>query len=45
MDFNDFGAKVNEYIVYGDWWNCHPGFLHIGFTHLLFNGLVIFSRN
>ena len=38
-----FGAKVNEYIVHGDWWRLiTPVFLHIGFTHLLFNGLVIY---
>ena len=34
-----FGAKVNELIVVGDWWRLlTPMFLHIGFTHLLFNG-------
>jgi len=38
-----FGAKVNELIVYGDWWRLiTPTFLHIGFSHLLFNGLVIY---
>lgn len=38
-----FGAKVNELIVVGDWWRLlTPMFLHIGFTHLLFNGLIVY---
>lgn len=38
-----FGAKVNELIVLGDWWRLiTPMFLHIGFTHLLFNGLIVY---
>lgn len=38
-----FGAKINELIVLGDWWRLiTPMFLHIGFTHLLFNGLIIY---
>lgn len=38
-----FGAKVNELIVVGQWWRLiTPMFLHIGFTHLLFNGLIVY---
>lgn len=38
-----FGAKVNELIVMGDWWRLiTPAFLHIGLSHILFNGLVIY---
>lgn len=37
------GAKVNELIVMGDWYRLFtPMFLHIGITHLLFNGLIIY---
>lgn len=38
-----YGAKVNELIYMGDWWRLiSPMFLHIGFTHLLFNGIIIY---
>lgn len=38
-----FGAKVNELIIRGEWWRLFtPMFLHIGFSHILFNGLVIY---
>src|SRR5699024_3343604 len=38
-----FGAKVNEYIVYGDWWTLVTTvFLHIGFTSFIFNGFAFF---
>ena len=38
-----FGAKVNEFIVLGDWWRLiTPAFLHIGLSHLLFNGVVVY---
>lgn len=38
-----FGAKVNELIVFGDWWRLiTPMFLHIGLTHIIFNGLVVY---
>lgn len=37
------GAKVNELIVMGDWYRLFtPMFLHIGITHLLFNGLILY---
>lgn len=37
------GAKVNELIVLGDWYRLiTPMFLHIGITHLLFNGLILY---
>lgn len=38
-----YGAKVNELIVFGEWWRLiTPAFLHIGFTHMLFNGLIVY---
>lgn len=37
------GAKVNELILLGEWWRLFtPMFLHIGLTHILFNGIVIY---
>ncbi|GEK90640.1 rhomboid family intramembrane serine protease [Alkalibacterium kapii] len=37
------GAKVNEFIVLGDWFRLiTPMFLHIGLTHILFNALIIY---
>lgn len=39
----NYGAKVNELIVLGEWWRLlTPAFLHIGLSHILFNGLVVF---
>lgn len=38
-----FGAKDNIQIVSGEWWRLiTPMFLHIGFTHILFNGLIVY---
>lgn len=37
------GAKVNGLIVSGEWWRLiTPVFLHIGFQHILLNGLIIY---
>ncbi|MFC6464443.1 rhomboid family intramembrane serine protease [Marinilactibacillus sp. GCM10026970] len=38
-----FGAKVNQLIIFGEWWRLiTPVFLHIGFEHILFNGVLIY---
>lgn len=38
-----YGAKFNLSIISGDWWRLiTPAFLHIGFTHLVLNVLVIY---
>jgi len=38
-----YGAKVNELIVFGEWWRLiTPAFLHIGLTHMLFNGIIVY---
>ncbi|OLP65588.1 Rhomboid protease GluP [Bacillus pumilus] len=39
-----FGAKHNVLILDGEWWRLiTPMFLHIGFTHLLFNTFALWS--
>lgn len=38
-----YGAKVNELIYLGEWWRLiTPMFLHIGFSHLALNSLIIY---
>lgn len=38
-----FGAKVNQLIVIGQWWRLiTPAFLHIGLSHILFNGIIVY---
>lgn len=38
-----FGAKVNQLIIFGEWWRLiTPVFLHIGFEHIIFNGVLIY---
>lgn len=39
----DFGAKYNPLIVEGEWWRLFSAmFLHIGFFHLLMNGMALY---
>lgn len=39
-----FGAKYNPLILTGEWWRfITPIFLHIGFMHMLFNGMALYS--
>ncbi|GEN35534.1 rhomboid family intramembrane serine protease [Aneurinibacillus danicus] len=39
-----FGAKFNPLILAGEWWRfITPMFLHIGFMHILFNGVALYS--
>ncbi|WP_244244668.1 rhomboid family intramembrane serine protease [Marinilactibacillus kalidii] len=39
----ELGAKVNQSIILGEWWRLiTPVFLHIGFEHILLNGVIIY---
>ena len=38
-----FGAKVNEYILMGQWWRLiTPVFIHIGLTHIVVNMVTLY---
>lgn len=39
-----YGAKYDPLILAGEWWRfITPMFLHIGFMHILFNGVALYS--